>query len=79
VRDNTLCRAGTEFDAKARKICRVAQPECDDDAVNKLYVEQSVQILRDRQGEIYERLIAFEKDMQTLQTAINELRHATAE
>jgi len=41
---------------------------------NKLYVKQSVKILRDRQREIYERLIAFEKDMQTLQTAVNELR-----
>jgi len=71
VRDNALCRAGTEFDAETRKIRRVAQPEGDDDAANKLYVEQSVKILRDRQEEIYERLIAFEKDMQT---AVNELR-----
>jgi len=61
VRDNALCRAGAEFDAETRKICRVAQPESDDDAANKLYVEQSVKILRDRQEEIYERLIAFEK------------------
>jgi len=70
-----LCRAGTEFNAETRKIHCVAQPESDDDATNKLNVEQSVKILRDRQGEIYERLIAFEKDMQTLQTTINELRH----
>jgi len=65
VRDNALCRAGTEFDAEARKIRRVAQPEGDDDAANKLYVKRNVKILRDRQGEIYERLIAFEKNMQT--------------
>jgi len=52
----------------------ISQSENDDDAANKLYVEQSVKILRDRQGEILERLIAFEKDMQTLQTAVNELR-----
>jgi len=64
----------TEFDVETRKIRRVAQPESDDDATNKLYVEQSVKILRDRQGEIYERLIAFETGMQTLQTAVNELR-----
>jgi len=69
---NALCHAGTEFDAEARKIRRVAQPEGDDDAANKLYVEQSVKYLRDRQREIYEMLIAFEKDMQTLQTAVNE-------
>jgi len=73
---NALCRAGTEFDAEARKIRRVVQPEVDDDAANKLYVEQSAKILSDRQGEIYERLITFEKDMQTLQTVVNELRHA---
>jgi len=41
---------------------------------NGTWAEQSVKILGDRQGEIYERLIAFEKDMQTLQIAINELR-----
>jgi len=74
VRDNALCRAGTEFDAETRKIRRVAQPESDDDAANKLYVEQSVKILRNRQREIHERLIAFEKDMQTLQTVVNKLR-----
>jgi len=67
VRNNALCRAGTEFGAETCKIRR--------DAANKLYVEQSVKILKDRQGEIYERLIAFEKDMQTLQTAVKELRH----
>jgi len=44
VRDNALCRAGTEFDAEARKIRRVAQPE--GDAANKLYMEQK--ILKDR-------------------------------
>jgi len=47
LRDNALCRTGTEFDAETRKICRVAQPESDDDAANKLYVEQSAKILRD--------------------------------
>jgi len=73
VRDNALCRAGTELDAETRKTRRVAQPESDDDVANKLYMEQSVRILRDQQGEIYERLIAFEKDMQTLQIAVNEL------
>jgi len=65
VRDNALYRADTEFDAETRKIRHVVQLEGDDDAANKLYVKQSVKILRDRQGKIYERLIAFEKDMQT--------------
>jgi len=52
VRDNVLCHAGTEFDAEARKIRRVA-PESD--AANKLHVEQNVKIY---EREIYERLIA---------------------
>jgi len=66
MRDNAMsCKCRTEFDTETRKIRRVAQSEGDDDAANKLYVEQSVKILRARQGEIYERLIAFEKDMQT--------------
>jgi len=66
VRDNALCRAGTEFDAETRKIRRVAQPESDDDAANKLYVEQSVKILRDRQEEI-------EKNIQTFKVQLNRL------
>jgi len=66
VRDNALCRAGTEFDAETRKIHRVAQPEGDDDAANKLYVEQSVKILRDRQDEI-------EKNMQILKNGQDEI------
>ena len=42
VRDNALCRSIDDFDAKTRKIRRVAQPEADSDAVNKQYVDQVV-------------------------------------
>lgn len=52
VRDNALCRAGADFDAKTRRIRRVAQPEADGDAVNKLYLEQSIQFLRGHQIEL---------------------------
>jgi len=72
VRDNALCRAGTEFDAETRKIRRVAQPESDDDAADKLYVEQSVKILRDRGRNLRETDCI--REGQTLQTAVNELR-----
>lgn len=74
VRHNALCRVGTEFDAKSRKIRRVAQPEADDDATNKLYVEERVKILRDQ---IVERLTAFEKDVHSLRTAISDVESKT--
>lgn len=77
VRDNALCRIGVEFDAKSCKIRRVAQPEDDNDAANKLYVEQCVKILRDQQQEFVERLAAFERDVHTLRAVINELRRGT--
>ncbi|XP_018403204.1 PREDICTED: uncharacterized protein LOC108780109 [Cyphomyrmex costatus] len=46
VRDNALCRVATDFDAKLRKIRRLALPVDDTDATNKRYVQQSVQDLR---------------------------------
>ena len=61
VRDNALCRTVTDFDARSRKIRRVAQPEADDDVVNKLYVDQCVKTLRNQQKESDEKLTAFEK------------------
>ena len=48
VRENALCRTGADFDAKTRRIRRVALPDADGDAVNKLYVEESVKVLMDR-------------------------------
>ena len=43
MRDNALCVVGADFDAKSRKIRRVAQPVADTHAVNKLNVQNSVQ------------------------------------
>ena len=77
VRDNALCRTATDFDARLRKIRRVAQPEADGDAVNKLYVDQFFKMLSNQRKESDEKLTAFEKDLQTLRTAVNELRHST--
>jgi len=53
VRDNAFCIVATDFNAKSRKIRRVALPPVNDgDIANKLYVLQSVQILKDEQDEI---------------------------
>jgi len=76
LRQNALCRVATDYDAKSRKIRRVAQPEADTDAVNKLYVEQCVKTLKNQQKESDGKLTAFEKDVRALQTPINELRRA---
>jgi len=45
VRDNALCRAGTECDAETRKIRRMAQPESDDDVHHILTVIAFQQML----------------------------------
>ena len=63
VRNNALCRVATDYDAKSHKIRRVAQPEADTDAVNKLYVEQCLKTLKNQQKESDEKLTAFEKDV----------------
>jgi len=56
VRDNALCVVAVNFDAKSRKIWRVALPIDDGDAANKRYVQQSMQILKDRQDEIEKKI-----------------------
>jgi len=61
VYENALCRVATDFDAGLCKIRRVALPIDDDDVVNKRFVQQNMQILKDRQDEI-------EKNMTSLQT-----------
>lgn len=78
VRDNALCRVAADFDAKSRKIRRVAQPEADTDAANKRYVEQCMQDIKNQLHRMNERLHAFETDMRTLQIAVDELKRNTA-
>lgn len=58
VRDNALCMVTTDFDAKSLKIRHVALPVDDGDAVNKLYVQQNVQILKNRQDELEKEIAA---------------------
>ncbi|KYM94616.1 hypothetical protein ALC62_14749, partial [Cyphomyrmex costatus] len=66
VRDNALCRVATDFDAKLRKIRRLALPVDDTDAANKRYVQQSVQDLKDRLDEIERKITSFQNNVQIM-------------
>jgi hypothetical protein len=76
VRRNALCRVATDYDARSRKIRRVALPEADTDAVNKLYLEECFKTLMIQQKESDEKLAALEKDVRALETVIKELLRA---
>jgi len=76
VHENALCRVVTDYDARSRKIRRVAQPEADTDAVNKLYVESCVKRLMNRQKESDEKLTSFEKDVRAIQIVLDKLQRA---
>lgn len=77
MRDNALCVAGADFDAKSRKIRRVAQPTADSDAVNKLYMEKSIKLLREQQEELERKLVVFQRDMMTLQNSVQKISQAS--
>jgi len=64
--ENALCRVAIDFDARLCKIRRVALPVDDDDVVNKRFVQQNMQILKNGQGEI-------EKNMQILKNGHDEI------
>jgi len=61
IYENALCRIATDFDARLCKIRRIALPIDDDDVVNKRFVQQNMQILKNGQDEI-------EKNITSLQT-----------
>ncbi|EGI63184.1 hypothetical protein G5I_08441 [Acromyrmex echinatior] len=68
-----LCKAvATDFDAKLRKIRRVALPVDDADAANNRYeyVQQSVQNLKDHLNEIKKKIAALQNNVQI---TLNEL------
>jgi len=52
VYENALCRVATDFDARLCKIRRVALPVDNDDVVNKRFVQQNMQILKNGQDEV---------------------------
>jgi len=66
VYENTLCRVATDFDARLCKTWRVVLPIDDDDVVNKRFMQQNMQILKDRQDTI-------EKNMQILKNGQDEI------
>jgi len=68
----TLCQTTTGFDARSRKIQRVAQPETDTDADNKRYVDK---LLRARQGGIEQKMIALETNVQALRIMMDEIKN----
>lgn len=76
VRDNALCRTASGFDAKLHKIQRVAQPQADNDAANKIYVENVIKQLRDQQEEIEKEIITLTTAIQTLRIMLDEIKSA---
>jgi len=66
VYENTLCRVATNFDARLCMIQRVALPVDDDDDINKQFMQQSMQILKDRQDEIEKKITLLQTNKQML-------------
>jgi len=61
VRDNALCTTAADYDARSRKVKRVAEPTDDGDAANKRYVQQNVNILKDRLEKLDKKIERLEK------------------
>ena len=66
MRDNALCMVNVNFDAKSHKIRHVALPVDDGDAANKRYVQQSMQILKDRQDEIERKIVTLQNKVEII-------------
>jgi len=66
VRDNAFCIIIADFDAKSRKIRRIALPVDNSDATNKRYVQQSVQHLKDRLNEIERKIAVLQNNVQVI-------------
>jgi len=77
VYENALCRvtvsfAVADFDARLCKIRRVALPADGDDVANKRFVQQSMQILKDRQNEIKSKL----ESLQSANISLNYMQES---
>ena len=74
VRDNALCMTAADFDAKSRKIRRVALPVDDGDVVNKRYLQQNMQMLKDRQAEIERKIATLQNNVDIVLNEIRQVR-----
>jgi len=72
VYENALCRVAIHFDARLCKIRRVALPVDDNDVVNKRFVQQSMQILKDWQDEIEKKITSLQTNRQFMQKYMQE-------
>jgi len=70
VYENALCRFATDFDARLCKIRRVALPV--DDDVNKRFVQQRMQILKDWQDEIEKKITLLQTNRQIMLKYVQE-------
>ena len=79
VRDNALYIVAANFDAKSRKVWRVALSMDDADVTNKRYVQQSVQDLKDRLNEIERKIGILQNNVQIMlnefEKIIREVHH----
>jgi len=66
VHDDVLYMGAADFDAKSRRIRRVALLIDDDDVANKCYMLQSVKILKARQDEIERKIATLQNNMQII-------------
>jgi len=72
VYKNVLCRVATNIDARLCKIRRVALPVDDDDIVNKRFVQQNMQILKDWQDEIEKNITSLQTNRQFMLKYVQE-------
>jgi len=70
--ENALCRVATDFTARLCKIRRVALLVDDNDVVNKRFVQQSMQILKDWQDEIEKKITSLQNIRQIMLKYVQE-------
>ena len=75
VRKNTLTLHGEDYDAKDRKIRRVARPDIDTDVANKTYIENALKELRNEMQQLSENA---RKTSSRLQSDVEELSRNAA-
>lgn len=56
VRDNALCLAATDYDARERRIKRLSEPKEDADAASKNYVERALRAMEEDENKYREEM-----------------------